>query len=303
MNRRNSKQPKYIFDQEQYFNQLCDYFENIACMILITEGDLPEGLTSYYIERQLYNRGALCYFAADFTSEGTAGEMALPVARYGKLNVYGIPTKYNLISPIKSFQRDITNSVLIRNNMLMTPTRQYIEPLMCELADIRAAMCVNRGNACKTPAVYTVDPSQALTVENTHKQITGNKPIIVKTLGASTSASYSKGDYAPYFGKELQEAYTFIKNEALTHIGTLYNPVEKAERVNVVESTSNQGELIDSLDSRLYFRQEAYEEINRMFDRHLTVKINNRATDQLLEGAYRIDKALKEGGADNVEIE
>lgn len=295
------KIPEYLLLQEQEKIRLELLFENIASTLFLWEG-LPPGLRSGWIERNLYTRGQLVFFKADFQREQTGGFMMLPLARDGALNVYSELVNYQAISPLRSFQRDFSNAVLIRNNELRVPTRDLIAPLIGELADIRMAMRVNRNAACKTPVMIRTTEDQRLTAENQFEEITGNKPLIIADkMNDSTRTGYDGSGFPPYWGRELREEYENVKAEILTVLGVINNPVEKAERVNTIEATSNRGELVDNIDAMLTYRKIACDEINKMFGAEMaemgigpiSVRMNNNYTEDMLKQG--IDPT--EGGA------
>lgn len=279
--------------QKQEYNRLMTYFENIAAAYGIW-GGLPKQCRSGWVERRLFNEGQLGIFKADYKRDMYDGFFILPLARGGAINVYGELIEYNLISPQKTFKRSIDDCVLIRANELRVPPRILIDPLVWELVDIRFAMRVNRNAACKTPPVFNVDQSEALTVANEYEEIVGNKPLIIRSRQMTDEVSYGMSDIRPpYYGRELREEYNNVLSEILTIMGILSNPVEKAERVNTVEATSNRGLIIDTIDSTLTYKKIACDEANEMFGAEmkkagigpLTYEINNSYTrDMIAQG-------------------
>lgn len=287
------------------FARMSIFFENIAATIFKWTGALPKTCRSAWIERQLFNRGQLCYFQADWKKDTYDGSFILPLANAGQINAYSELIQYDCISPQKTFKRTIDNAVLIRNNELRMSTFEMIEPLIFELADIRAAMFINRNNACKTPAIFHVSDKKQMTALNAYEQITGNKAIILMNdLGADLRSDYSFGnERAPYYGKELREEYDRILAEILTIMGIISNPVVKAERVTTIEAASNRGLIVDSIDSRLQCRQEACDAIREMFGVEITVEVNNAYTFDMIKqglgGMDGNDESDDKGGENN----
>lgn len=283
---------------EREFERLCAYFETLASTQFYW-GGLPEKCRSSWVQRKLYNEGQLCYLHANWKKEQYGGAMVLPLARGGQINVYGDLTDYYCISPVKTFKRDIDSAVLIRNNELRIPTYALIEPLIMELADIRAAMYVNRNNACKTPAIFRVNDKKQLTALNAYEQLCGNKAIILLNDMGSLPADYKFGDQrAPYYGKELREEYDKVLAEILTIMGIISNPVVKAERVNTIEAASNRGLVVDTIDSMIQCRQEACDQIREMFGDDVTVEVNNDYTfDMIKQGLGDMAGAGGDGDA------
>lgn len=285
------QKPDYLQIREQEQIRLELVFENMASTLFLWEG-LPPGLRSGWIERKLYTLGQLVFFKADFQTEQTGGFMMLPLARDGELNVYSVPVHYAAISPLKTFYRDFSNAILVRNNELRVPTRNLIAPLIGELADIKTTMRVNRNAACKTPVIIRTTEEQRLTAMNTFVEISENKPLILADkMNDGSRVGYDASGIPPYWGKELREEYENVRAEILTILGVINNPVTKAERVNTIEATSNRGELVDNIDAMLTYRKIACDEINEMFGAQMaelgfgpiSVKMNNNYTQDMLE--------------------
>lgn len=303
--RRNKKKPLYIKEQEAEYDRLMSVIEDIAISIFEWE-NLPEGLESRYIERYLFESGMLCFFKANPQEEEMAGLYALPVARAGELNVYSQPTKYECISPKRNFTRSISNSVLIFNTPLYIPTIAKIDTLVAEAVDIKFAAHVNRNSACKTPPVFRVTDKNQLSAFNKYEEIVGNKPILVEDYKGMLPPDYGMGgDRPPYWGAELRAEYREVISEILTIIGVISNPVEKAERVNTIEASSNRGEIVDNIDTMLFARQRQIEKINTMFmsdlEKPIGIKINNRYTKNMILQQLDPDTSepIEEEGDDN----
>ncbi len=284
------KKKNYDNDTCELFARYMDYYENIACSIFKWTG-LPEGVRSTWIEKKLWEYGAMCM--ADNVPvdefEGLAPLLILPMARGGRLNALFEPTRYWLITPRKNIERTINDAVLLRNNELMIPTREEISKLVWELADIRAAMRVNRNAAAKTPAIFSVTEERQLTALNKYNKICGNEPIILQDPSAPVSQIADQKP--PYWGAELREEFENVEAEILTRIGVISNPIRKAERVNTVESMSNRGEIVDNLDTKLQMRQLFCEQANEKFKEvmnilqcgPINVEVNNQYTKEMIE--------------------
>lgn len=282
---------KTQYDRELMWVKLMLKFENIAVNIFkwgFENSEMPLALRSAYIERELFNRGEIVCLLADFEKEQTNGILFLPLARGGEINVYSELTNYNAISPRGTFFRSINDAVLIRNNELRVATRYLIDDLVFDLADLKIARRVNRNASLKTPATFVVEDKTQLTALNIYQKISGNRPVILQSAGAPPRQI---NQVDPYLGKQILDEETAVRNEILTTIGVLTNPVEKAERVNTVEATSNRGEIIDTIDGLFQSRLEACEQINRMFADYLQssglgkiyVKINNEYIKNIVE--------------------
>lgn len=294
------------------FNRLMNWTELMAINVFKWDG-FPAFFRSTYVERLLFNNSLALAFMAEYESDQTDGFMILPAVGQGDLNVISEFSNFRAISPQKQFKRNFTNSVVLRANELYLPTRDRVLPLIEEMADIRVAIAVNRGASCKTPLYINTDSDTELSALNEARQIIGNKPIILKKRGLNTGSRAEYENRPPYWGRELEESYNVLKTELLTTIGVISNPIVKRERVNILEASSNRGELVDSLDIMLSGRQESARLINEMFGDYLqgilglppvTCTINNNATEQLFEDgvlAQPNNTALKDEDRGGVE--
>lgn len=298
--------PSWIKERQERFANYMLYFENLASTIFIWRG-LPKELRSGWIERRLFNDGQLLWFAADWKREQYDGMLCLPLAHFGALNAYGELVDYMAISPLRTFKRNYDNSVLIRNNELRLSTYQQIYPLVWELADIDQTIKVNRNSSCKTPIIVSAGERTQLSALNLIEEMTENKPAIVRDINnEQINIETIKG--AEYHGTELLEMRENIFNRILTIMGIISNPVVKAERVNTIESASNRGLIIDTLDSMLMYRQEAVDRINELFvdefarfgSSGLSVEINNIYTRSMMEqGLTEMVGGVEDEGVNN----
>ena len=109
-------------------------------------------------------------------------------------------------------------------------------------------------------------------MQNLYKNYVGNIPVIYgdKNINPNSLKVLTTG--APYVSDKLYEMKTQYWNEILTYLGITNVNIIKKERLISDEARRNQGGIIASRYSRLVARQQACEEINKMFGLNISCK-------------------------------
>lgn len=227
---------------------------------------LPETIDERFLEMTLFNQGSIVFF-----EDKILGQLALPAAKGGRFNVYGIPINRRVIS-LNGYHKNCTNkdSVIIWNNYLHCPSRLDIKIFAKKLYNLDRTIDVNV-NAQKTPILISCNENERLSMKNVYKEYDGNAPVIWgdKNLNAK-GIGVLKTD-APFIADKVYILKTQIWNEALTFLGINNVNITKKERLLNDEVNRNQGGTIASRYSRLVMRQKACEEINKMFGTNISV--------------------------------
>lgn len=240
--------------------------------------NLPDTVDERFLELVLFSDGMSVFFSDD-----VLGYLAMRTMIGGRLNIYQIPTQRTAYaSNGYNVNLDETNSVIIFNNLLHTNSLLDVEQFSKRLYNLDRAIDVN-ANAQKTPILISCDETQRLTLKNLYMQYDGNMPVIFgdKQLKPDSLKVISTG--APYVADKLYELKTQIWNEALTYLGIPNISYQKKERMITDEVMRNQGGTIASRYSRLKARQQACEQINKMFGLNISCK-------------YRLDESENNGG-------
>lgn len=240
--------------------------------------NLPDTIDERFLELVLFSDGMSVFFYDD-----VLGYLAMRTMIGGRLNIYQIPTQRTAYaSNGYNANLDETNSVIIFNNLLHTNSLLDVEQFSKRLYNLDRAIDVN-ANAQKTPILISCDETQRLTLKNLYMQYDGNMPVIFgdKQLKPDSLKVISTG--APYVADKLYELKTQIWNEALTYLGIPNISYQKKERMITDEVMRNQGGTIASRYSRLKARQQACEQINKMFGLNISCK-------------YRLDESENNGG-------
>ena len=263
-------------------------FTDVAIRLFKWNG-LPKEIPVDIMERTQFNDGKVLFFL-----DKDLGYFALPTAGFTNFNEYGLPVKYRAIGfNGKQWERDTSNSVLIKNTPLLSPCLPTVWDYCTELANIRGAIGVNV-NAVKTPLVFTGKREELLAMKNMFKKISGNEPVIYAEEGYNQNFN-SAITQPTYVGDKLAYQFNFTLSQVLTYLGINNNPVEKAERLVTAEASSNNDFINANLRARLKARQEAADKINEMFGLNVSVEIDQEAVNDMLALVSQMTQETEEG--------
>lgn len=238
---------------------------------------LPDTIDTRYLEMILCNKG----MAVFFKDQELEQYLALNVMISDKWNVYNIPTGREAYA-VNGYHNklDISNSVIIFNNYLHTPTIIDLEIYARKLYEVDRAIDVNIIGQ-KTPHIVKCSENQRLVLENLFMNYQGNIPFIFGDKSMNFENLDTIDIATPYVTDKLQIARRQIFNDALTYLGIENNSNEKAERMVTNESLSNLGAIEAARQTRLNARQQACDLINKMFGLNVSVKYHVPLTSEL----------------------
>lgn len=266
-----AKLNNYTF--RQYYNRLTE-----LSISMFEYEELPESVDQRYMELALFGDGLSVFF-----KDEVLGFLVLRCAIGGQMNVYRIPTDRRAYAA-NGYNKKLTdeNSVIIWNNMLHTPSMLDVEMFSRRLYNLDRAIDVN-ANAQKTPILIQCEENQRLTLKNLYMKYDGNEPVIFGDKNINPNSLKVLQTGAPYVGDKLYQLKTDLWNEALTYLGISNVSYQKRERLISDEVNRSQGGVIASRYSRLLARQQAFDEINKMFGLHVKVKFRetNGNTDDM----------------------
>ncbi len=251
-------------------------FLNVALSVYEWEG-LPAGIDQRQLEMWLLTRGYAIFFYDAALIDDTAkrapeGYAVLEGVAYGEWDLYNIPNERRVYAPM-GFQKtlDETNSVIMFHNQLRTPEIFTYEMYARRIAELDRTIDVNV-RAQKTTKVVRCDDKQRLTWKNVMMQYDGNvytimgdKSIDLKDLEVlDLSSELVALDLDVLKQRYVAEAFQFAGVESV--------PPEKRERLVSSEVTGAMGGTEALRFSRLCARQQACEEINRIFGLDVSVR-------------------------------
>ena len=223
--------------------------------------NLPPSVDERFLELVLFGDGASVFFKDD----GIDDFLSLRCAIGGQLNVYNIPTIRRAYAA-NGYQQELTenNSVIIYNNMIHTNSVLLVEYYAKRLWDIDRTIDTNI-KAQKTPILIRCDETERLTMKNLYKKYDGNEHFIFGTKQLNPKNLEVLRTDAPFVADRLMTVRQNIWNEALTYLGISNTSFNKKERMLAGEASTMNGDTVASRYSRLNARQQACEQINRMF--------------------------------------
>ena len=198
--------------------------------------------------------------------------------RSGQLDVYNIPLD-RVAYASNGYQKNLnrSNSVIIWDNMLHYGTSNKMEIYAKRLSNLDTIIDINC-NAQKTPILLKGTQQQRLSLINAYEKYDGNQPVMFGTEnfleGNENAFTVFKTD-CPYVADKLYELKVNLWNEALTYLGVASSVIQKKERMIKDEVNQLQGGVMANRYSRLNARQQACEEINRMFGTNMSVEFRD----------------------------
>lgn len=255
----------------QYVNRLTE-----LSISMFDWKNLPETIDARFLELALFNDGMAVFF-----KDEVMGYLGLQVMIGGRLDVYRIPiTRTAFAQNGYQMKLDQSNSVIIFNNMLHTNSILDVQEMSKRLYEIQRTIDVNVIQQ-KTPKIITCTENQRLVMKNLYAQYMGNEPFIFGDKNLDLSGIKTFDTTSPYVADKLYELKTQYWNEALTYLGISNVNTVKKERMITDEVQRNLGGTIASRYSRLFMRQQACEQINKMFG--LNISVDYREDMQVLD--------------------
>lgn len=222
--------------KDNYMALFTELFHN---SVEVENSDIPKR----YLLRTLLHKGGIAY-------DKETG-LYLPYDGVG-VDVYGLPTHYNLIGWNGYFvQRKVNDVVILRANDIKYPINQYFIQQAERAADIDMSIDQNL-EAIKTMAIaYCDDPKEMLSLINqVESRRIGSTIIFVNKKATINTGIKCESTGAQYLVDKLLEARRQILDETFSHIGISVANTDKRERVQGMEVMASQGlakDLISTL--------------------------------------------------------
>ena len=133
-------------------------------------------------------------------------------------------------------------------------------------------------------------------MQNVYMKYEGNQPVIFANDNLNPDSLKVLQTGAPYVADRLYQLKTQIWNEALTYLGITNLNINKRERLISDEVARYQGGTIACRLSRLKARQQAAEQINKMFGLNISVEYDETAEELAAEGGedLQIEEVIPE---------
>ena len=247
---------------QQYYSRLAE-----LAVSMFDWKNLPDTVDPRYLEMALFSYGQAVFFKDD-----VIGFLCLPMMSTGRYNIYNVPIERQAFAG-NGYHADLTieNSVAVYNNFMRTSSKIDVEMFAKRLYNLDRIIDVN-ANAQKTPVIVECDENERLTMLNLYKKYEGNEPFIFGKKGLNKEGLKVLSTGAPYICDKITDLKNNIWNECLTYLGIANVTFNKKERLVSDEVSRNMGGVIASRFSRLGARQQAAEEINKMFGLNISVE-------------------------------
>ena len=232
--------------------------------------NLPLGLTSERLEFMLIKHGELMFFKSE-----NEGYFILPCYQTSKLNIYGLPTKYqvNALNGKYNKEIDIDDGIIIKNNPLASEEYNNLCVYAKRIDDIERTQEINLFQQ-NIPKIIITDENSKLTSKNLIQKLKEFKLIIFakKSLVSNINSSDVLDTSSPYLLDKLQQHKNELKCELLSSLGINNNNIVKKERLIVDEVNANNEYININIDLMLDLRKKACEEINKKFNFNIQVE-------------------------------
>lgn len=223
-------------------------------------------------EKYLMRNGACVWFMY-------GGQLhCLPFVENGELNIYGKPVSWHpvpyayqaeidrgknpVFDEIYDLELDLTNSVIMRNDIFAGSDYAFIESMVDELVD--NVLTVNQLQLlAKMPYIWKVSDNNLMTAKNIMLAICENRPGIFLNAEGEDVELVELLDVK--IDPALFEIFDRFECLVLEQIGFPCTPITKRAQQSVSEVESNDDKLSARRKEKLWQREKAYERINAMF--------------------------------------
>lgn len=251
-------------------NQAYQHYLNLLTEIGLNAFEwsgLPSSIDPRFLEICLFNEGYCLYF-----DDEVMGNLALQCMVGGQLDVYNNPIERTAYAT-NGYQnrKNNTDSIIVYNNYTRTNTAWGVNYFVRKLYELDRAIDVNiKGQ--RTPVLVKASEKQRLTMMNLYMQYDGNQPFIFGDKNLDMDAMKVLRTDVPFIAPDLQEMKQKIFNEALMFLGITSSNTDKRERLVTDEVLLNLGDVSAMRRCRLNARQNACEQINKMFGTDIWVE-------------------------------
>ena len=229
-------------------------------------------------EKYLMRNGACVWFMY-------AGQLhCLPFAETGTLNIYGKPVSWHPVpyaynpdtdrgqnqtrDDIYDLELDLSNSVIMRNDIFSGSDYAFIESMVNELVD--NVLTTNQLQLlAKMPYVWKVSENNLMTAKNIMLAICEDRPAIFLN-SAGEDVNLVEQTHVP-IDPAIFEIFDRFECLVLEQIGFPCTPITKRAQQSVSEVESNDDKLSARRKEKLWQREKAYERINAMFGTSFSV--------------------------------
>ena len=267
MSRRNAlTQISNIKTTEMYKKQCTSLAENVFTFNNLLDDDKVKFLDMSFVNHELVCKGSIAWFMDE-----ELGLLALPFMNVGALDLYGRPTRIQVIGKNGyTRQLDVGEYLIMYDNMSRIPlifdVLQYAE----RIALIQRTIDINVKQQ-RTPRYWQVTSENKKSVLDALDGIDSMNDTVITYDGVDLGDINLALAPAPYVTDKLSEEKDKTWNEFLRLIGICNTTFEKKERNIKDEVILSQAGTIASRYTRYNARKEAIDKINEMFNMNIEV--------------------------------
>lgn len=269
---------------QMYLRQLLTLAENV-----FEFENLPKFIDTAYLNKQLLRKGAVAFFMDE-----VMGLLALPFTNIGNLDVYGRPTRIQVLAR-NGYTRTLKNDefvIMYDNNgryPLVLDIYQYAERMALDtrVSDINIAQQ-------KTPRFFKTTDEKKKAVEDLVNNVDGMENTVITYNDLDLDDTTLVLAPAPYVADKLDDHKNKDWSEFLRLIGISNLSFQKKERNISDEIQAMQGGTIASRYSRFEPRKKAVEQINEKWGSLLENEISVKYYDGLPDSLKQEDEEMEE---------
>lgn len=230
--------------------------------------NLPTEIDVAYLNGTLLRQGAVAFFYDDVLKE----VIALPFTNIGKRDVYGRPTKIEVMGQ-NGYHRmlDKDEFVIMYDNNGRYPLYADILQYAERMALNKRVIDINISNQ-KIPRIWLAKTGKEKTLEKLVNQIDGMSEKVMAYDNLNLDDVSAVLNPVPYVADKIDEHLEKEWNEFLRLIGVANLTEQKKERLITDEVATTQGGTIASRYSRFNPRKKAVDEINKKFGLNIKVR-------------------------------
>lgn len=236
-------------------------------------GNIDEDILDMaFVNKKLLRDGSIAWFV----DEVLGGLLALPYVNLGVLDLYGRPTKIQVIGE-NGYRRILQNTPNKKEFVIMYDNNEHISIFndVVQYADriaLNTRVCDINITQQRTPRIWKTSSDKVKSMEDMLKNIDNNVDSVMAYQDLDLDDSDCVLAPAPYVADKIDEHNEKIWNEFLRFIGIANLTVQKKERNIKDEIKASQGGTIASRNSRYEPREDAVKKINKYFGYNLTVE-------------------------------
>lgn len=235
-------------------------------------GNIDEDMLDMaFVNKKLLRDGSIAWF-----KDEVLGLLALPYVNLGALDLYGRPTKIQVIGE-NGYHTILENTSKKKEFVIMYDNNEHISIFndVAQYADriaLNTRVCDINITQQRTPRIWKTSSDKVKSMEDMLKNIDNNVDSVMSYQDLDLDDSDCVLAPAPYVADKIDIHNEKIWNEFLRFIGIANLTVQKKERNIKDEIKASQGGTIASRNSRYEPREDAINKINKYFGYNLTLE-------------------------------